>query len=149
MSTIFAIDPGTAQSGWVLLIDGQPAEFAVEPNDVVLNRLRLGTGADVVVIEEVRPYGITGKEILRTVRWTGQFEEAAHPATVAWRDRHSVLMHICGSTRAKDGDVRSTLIDRWGGPGAEKKGGPLAGFKSHVWAALAVAVTYFDKPDVA
>lgn len=147
MTSIFAIDPGTTQSGWIVIIDGQPTEFAVEPNDVVINRLRIGTGTDIVVIEEVQPYGITGKEILRTVRWTGAFAEAAFPARVAWRTRHMVLLHICGSIRAKDGDVRSTLIDRWGGPGAEKKGGPLYGMKAHIWQAFAVGITYHDKPD--
>ena len=66
--------------------------------------------------------------------------------------RKDVKLHLCGSPRAKDSNIRQALIDRFG-PGKEKAiglkktPGPLYGVKSHVWAALAVAVTHLDGAD--
>jgi len=52
--------------------------------------------------------------------------------------------------RAKDANIRQALIDRYGpgkdkAIGQKKTPGPLYGFKSHEWAALAVAVTWMDQ----
>jgi len=56
--------------------------------------------------------------------------------------RRDVKMHLCGSARAKDANIRQALLDRLGPVGTKKAPGPLYGVKSHIWAALAVAVTY-------
>jgi hypothetical protein len=56
-----------------------------------------------------------------------------------------VKLALCGSLKAKDANIRKALIDRYGGPACVKKGGQLAGIKSHLWAALALAVTYQEQ----
>ena len=57
---------------------------------------------------------------------------------------------LCGDARAKDPNIRAALIDRWGGSkaaavGTKKSPGPLYGFKSDMWAALAVAETFIER----
>jgi hypothetical protein len=47
--------------------------------------------------------------------------------------------------RAKDQNIRQALIDRLGPPGTKKNPGPTYGVTSHMWSALAVAVTAHDK----
>ena len=79
---------------------------------VAVDRLTL----DVVVIEQVESYGMAvGREVFETVRWAGRFEEAAHPVPVALLPRRTVKLHLCGSPRANDGNVRMALLDRFGG----------------------------------
>jgi hypothetical protein len=60
--------------------------------------------------------------------------------------RKDVKLHLCGSPRAKDANIRQALLDRYGGKekaiGSKHQRGPLYGIRSHLWAALAVAVTY-------
>ena len=66
--------------------------------------------------------------------------------------RRAVKLHLCGSARAKDTNIRAALIDRFGGTGGRRAAvglkaspGPLYGIRSHEWAALAVAVTWHDQ----
>src|SRR5690606_4735562 len=79
---------------------------------------------------------------------TGRFIQACQaPSTKVYRK--DVKLHLCGSPRAKDANIRQSLLDRFG-PGKEKavgtkqNPGPLYGVKSHMWAALAVAVYWWD-----
>jgi hypothetical protein len=62
--------------------------------------------------------------------------------------RRDVKLHICGSQRAKDANIRQALIDCYGGKveaiGKKKAPGPLYGISSHAWSALAVAQTWWD-----
>ena len=46
-------------------------------------------------------------------------------------------------------DAGAALLDKIGPQGTKKKPGPTYGFKSHVWPALAVAVTVADQMDAA
>src|SRR4051794_4445751 len=92
---ILSIDPGTAQSAWLLLQNGVPTRFAIAPNDELLDMLRrLGELAvDVVVIEQVESYGMAvGREVFETVRWAGRFEEAAAPLPVVLMPRRVVKL---------------------------------------------------------
>jgi len=67
-----------------------------------------------------------------------------HAARMRLVPRRDVKMHLCSSVRAKDGNIRQALIDRFGADGTKRKPVPLAGISQHRWAALAVAVTAFD-----
>src|SRR3990167_6090451 len=59
------------------------------------------------------------------------------------------IAHLCHDSRAKDGNIRAALIDRFG-PGKDRAigrkatPGPLFGVSSDVWSALAIAVTFTD-----
>ena len=145
---ILALDPGTTQSGWVRF-DGRVHASGVMSNEVLLCELRQRwpmypdlTGCAIEVFE-ARGMPI-GKESIETMLWTGRFLEAWHGAT-GWEahrvQRSAVQLHLCGSARAKDPNVRQALIDRLGVPGTKKAPGGTYGVTSHAWAALGVAVT--------
>jgi hypothetical protein len=91
-----------------------------------------------------------GREVFETVFWTGRFFEAAtrRGAAVSRLPRKTIKIHLCGSARAQDSNIRVALCDRFGGSerakGTKKAPGPLFGIKSHEWAALALAVTWSD-----
>src|SRR5699024_5972970 len=101
-----------------------------------------------LVVEMIASDGMpVGREVFETCLWIGRFIQAAGGAELVYR--RDVKLHLCGSARAKDANIRQALIDRFG-PGREKaigikaQPGPLYGFKRDMWAALAVAVTYAD-----
>ena len=63
--------------------------------------------------------------------------------------RKEVKLALCNSLRARDSNIRRALLDRFGptrkqAVGTKARPGPLYGVKSHIWAALAVAVTHAD-----
>lgn len=163
MSSIFAVDPGNTESAFVLF----------DPRTrVVLDKATM-TNADMLtridtcarhhaaahgVIEMVASYGMAvGAEVFETVYWIGRFAErwdrmfGREAARVFRRD---VKLHLCGTSAAKDANVRQALIDMFGpgkavAIGKAKTPGPLFGVSGDVWAALAVAVTFAAKrPDL-
>lgn len=157
MTSALAIDPGPTRSAWLLLVDGQPGGFAIEDNEALLDRLRRLTPvmpkdpASTIVIERIEAMGMSvGAETFETVYWSGRFAEATD--MLGYRvdrvTRRAVKLHLCGTPRAKDPNVRQALIDRFGGDsvarGSKAAPGPLYGIANDVWAALAVGVTWFD-----
>lgn len=141
MSVIFAIDPGTERSGWVLFDGGQVLDCGVHPNVDVLEWVRHGQGADTLAIEMVACYGMAvGREVFETVRWIGRFQQAwRDPESVRFVYRSDVKLALCNSTKARDPNVRQALIDALGPPGNKSSPGPTYGVTSHAWAALGVA----------
>ena len=142
---IVAIDPGSEQSAWVRYTGGMPIRAKIEPNEVLLQRLRDGM-AGALVIEGIASYGMpVGREVFDTCIWIGRFIEAAGGAELVYRKE--VKMALCGSMKAKDANIRQALIDRYG-PGKDKAvgrkadPGPLYGISKDMWSALALAVTY-------
>jgi hypothetical protein len=93
--------------------------------------------------------------VLDTVDWSGRFCESWERwgGRVERLPRRAVKLHLCGTSRAKDPNIRQALIDRWGGKekaiGNAKAKGPLYGIAGDEWAATAVAVTYLDQIGVA
>ncbi len=147
---ILAIDPGTEQSGWVWLLDGAGVHNSgVSPNREVLEMV--ASHHDKIAIEMISSYGMAvGREVFETCVWIGRFMQAAkNPDAVKLIYRRDVKLHLCGSPKAKDPNIRQALLDmfpRTGGgktPQVGTKGqpGPLYGVSSHAWSALAVAVT--------
>lgn len=107
-----------------------------------------------LVIEEVTSYGMpVGREVFQTVRWAAKFEQQAlanrwSEDEMHYMPRRDVKLHICGSSKAKDSNIRQALIDRFGGKekaiGRKASQGPLYGLKADEWQALALAVTFHD-----
>jgi hypothetical protein len=155
MTRILAIDPGSAQSAWLLFANGQPQDFGLDPNAELLEHLRRGghgdsyDAADVIVIEQIESYGMAvGREVFDTVHWSGRFTEAARHTPVVQLPRRAVKLALCGSAKAKDANIRVALLDRFGGTaakGTKAAPGPLYGISRDVWSALAIAVTYADQ----
>lgn len=147
MSLLYAIDPGPETSAIVLIKRGR-VTGGLHPNqelrDAMLGPL---TKPGHLVIEQVESFGMpVGREVFETVFWSGRFAEAwqSKGAGFSWSriGRKEIKLTLCGNARAKDPHIRQALIDRHGGPACIKKGGALAGVKSHLWAALAVAETH-------
>lgn len=151
---VVGCDPGTNESALVSF-DGSAIQGAtIQPNDQIVKLWRELSGRMVnlnpatLVIEEFESYGMAvGREVFRTIRWAGNFEALWYPGKVVFMPRRTVKQHICHTARATDANIRTELIDRFGGSkaiGTKKEPGPLYGVKSHCWAALALAVAYYD-----
>ena len=153
MSGILAIDPGTTQSGWVHFVNGSVTDGGIADNYVLLSLIEKGfTIADRMAIEMIANQGrpAVGQDVFDTCVWIGQFKHAwGNDNTCKLIYRRDVKNHICGSARAKDANIRQAIIDlfpRTGGgkvpqTGTKAKPGPLYGMRSHMWSALAVAIT--------
>ncbi len=148
-SAVIAIDPGPVRSALVKW-DGERVGFSIyKPNDEILQFLYQRKFPLPVVIEKIASYGMpVGETTFETVYWSGRFAEASGIGTVDRITRGEVKMHLCHSMRAKDGNVRWAIIDRFGGKekaiGRKATPGPLHGIAGDVWAALAVAITWWD-----
>jgi hypothetical protein len=156
VSSVLAIDPGSAQSAWLRFDDARPQGFGITANDTLVRALRTGGLPDVVVIEKIESYGMAvGAEVFDTVWWAGRFAEAASRVPVVMLPRRAVKLALCGDSRAKDANIRQALLDRFGGStavGRKAAPGPLYGISRDVWSALAIAVTYVSRdenPDLA
>lgn len=154
MTRILAIDPGYVQSAWLVLeADGSLGTFGILGNDDMITALVNSSLAyGVVVIEKIESYGMAvGREVFDTVWWAGRFAQACQPTPVVQMPRRDVKLAICGDSRAKDANIRTALIDRYGGHaaiGRKASPGPLYGISKDVWSALAIAVTYRLSGDV-
>lgn len=142
---ILAIDPGTTQSGWVLFDGRRVLDSGNDPNPDVLQRIEAAgqAGVQSLAIERFEARGMPiGDDSIETVIWTGRFQQAwRSPASVRLVKRSAVKLHLCGTARAKDPNVRQAVIDRVGAPGVKRSPGPTFGVTSHAWQALGVAVT--------
>lgn len=147
---IVAVDPGPEQSA-ILSFDGESVTDAlILPNAELVGELAR-SDAGYLAVEMIASYGMpVGADVFETCVWIGRFLEAwGHDGSASRVYRKEVKLHLCGSLRAKDSNIRQALIDRFG-PGKERAvgnkacPGPLYGIKSHLWAALAVAVTRYD-----
>ncbi len=159
-TTICAIDPGTTKSAYVIVDKSfRLLEFGWDSNESILMKLRdVDPAATELAVEMVASYGMpVGRSTFETVLWLGRFVEAyGGQFTKVYRktadECESVAMHLCKTTRAKDANIRQALLDRYektgGGKtpqvGTKSQPGPLFGVSSHVWAALAVAVTFIE-----
>jgi hypothetical protein len=147
---VWAIDPGYTQSAWVLWCDDRPVRFGITDNATLVglirkNRAMAGPGIDMAV-EMIASYGMpVGREVFHTCVWIGRFLEAWGAARADLVYRQEVKMHLCNSMKAKDGNIRQALIDRYGEPGTKKAPGRLYGVSKDVWSAIAVAVFYSDR----
>jgi hypothetical protein len=146
---IFAIDPGPTESAYVEYDGVKPLDAGIIANESLRLAVMDRHDCDALAIEGIACYGMAvGKETFDTCIWIGRFIER-------WGCKHTLVyrpdvkLHLCKSARAKDANVRQALIDRYGpskavAVGLKKSPGPLYGIKSHMWSALAVAVTYCD-----
>jgi len=154
MEMTLAVDPGTDESGWCVYDGHRVVESGVMANGELLRYLQGGhleAEGCRLAIEMIASYGMAvGREVFETCVWIGRFVQAWHqPDQADLVYRRDVKLHLCGTSKAKDANVRQAVIDlfpRAGGgkvPQIGTKGspGPLYGVTSHAWAALAVAIT--------
>lgn len=157
---LLAIDPGSTESGWVLIdtADCRPIEFGKTENSELRDDMLFGARSldqvEATCIEMIASYGMAvGREVFETCVWIGRFDECRPPASTPAQlvYRRDVKLHLCRSSKAKDANVRQALVDRFT-PGARNHGkgtkaapGWFYGFYKDIWQAYALAVTYADK----
>jgi len=142
--TIFAIDPGPTESAFVVWDGSRILGKAKMPNLEVLEAMKAWP-CDAFVTECIASYGMAvGAEVFETCIWTGRYIQARN-GNMSRLYRKDVKMHLCHSMRAKDSNIRQALIDRLGAPGTKKTPGATYGVSKDIWAALAVAVTFYDR----
>jgi len=163
VNQVLAIDPGPEKSAWVMLKVGDPPIpqcMNIEDNDKIesfIDASGYSVPDTVMVIEWMDSYGMpVGKSVFETLYWIGRFCSVWESRIgYAFRiTRREIKLHLCHTSRAKDANVRQVLIDRYGGTkqiavGTKKAPGPLYGFKTHLWSALAVGITYIEKHQAA
>lgn len=148
---ILAIDPGNIESAYCLIDKKtyKPIEFGKIDNKRLIDKINSFENIDRLVIEMVASYGMpVGKEVFDTCVWVGRFVQEfinyVKPK-YTYIYRKDVKMNLCNSMRAKDSNIRQSLIDRFGVVGTKKKQGWFYGFKADIWSAYAVGITYLDK----
>jgi hypothetical protein len=155
---ILAIDPGPEQSAWVKFDGEMILGHGKASNDVMVDALRRRfrdiegdmAAPSRCVIEQIASYGMAvGAEVFETCVFTGRFMEAFGPERCDRLPRIKVKNHLCHSSRANDANIRQAIIDRFGGKeraiGKKAAPGPLYGIAGDEWAALAVALTWWDQ----
>ena len=159
MGTILAIDPGNMESGYVLVEhDGKEIRKVLDVGKVPNGEMYsvFFSTYDHLAIEMVAGMGMpVGQEVFDTCFWIGRFWEFAtlygvsHPPQKIFRREEK--LYLCGRASAKDVNIRQALVDRYApgepnyGKGTKKNPGFFYGFAADMWAAMAVATTYFDK----
>lgn len=143
---IIAIDPGPEQSAILFYgRDGIRGDILAN-TDVLLELDKVRRLNYHLAVEMVASYGMAvGKDVFETVLWIGRFIQC-WPGDYTKVYRKDVKLALCGSLKAKDANIRQALIDIYGpgkdkAIGTKKAPGPLYGIKSHLWSALAIAVT--------
>ncbi len=150
---ILAVDPGNKESAIIALADdcSRIHDHLYADNNKCLEYIASVGKLDMtrmMAIEMIACYGMpVGAEVFDTCVWIGRFVQA-YGGSVTPVFRKDVKLHLCGQTRAKDGNVRQAILDRFGGKAAAmgKKAapGPLYGMRGDLWAALGVGITYLE-----
>lgn len=155
---ILAIDPGNIESGFVVVEhDGAEIRRVLHagkiPNERMLQMVKITPPTHEIAIEMVASYGMpVGAEVFDTCVWIGRFIQAAGDACIVRQIyRKEEKLYLCGILSAKDSNIAQALVDRFApgqpnrGKGTKKNPGFFYGFSKDMWAAMAVATTYFDK----
>ena len=146
---ILAIDPGNEQSAFVEWDGTQVLGKGIIPNSKMLELIEMSLTRPI--IEMVASYGMpVGKTVFDTALWVGRFYQAGILSNPELIYRKDIKVHLCGSVQAKDANIRHALIDRFGETGTKAEPSPVFNdgavkMSTDMWAALAVAVTWWDK----
>ena len=142
---VFAIDPGPNESAFVIWDGSNILDKGKVPSERILPLLGIHERECRVVCEMIACYGMAvGAEVFETCVWIGRYLEKLQ-GNMERIKRLECKMHLCHSARANDSNIRQALIDRLGAPGTKKQPGITFGVTKDIWAALAVAVTFFDQ----
>ena len=149
---ILAIDPGNTESAYVVMDKTyKPVYFGKIGNEQLINEICNGRfgNVDKCCIEMIASYGMpVGAEVFETCVYIGRLIECLQYVENIKADkvyRKDVKMHLCQSSRAKDGNIIQALKDRFGDKGTKKAPGFFHGFKADCWQAFAVGVTYAER----
>lgn len=158
---LLSIDPANVHSAFcvIRLSDMFPVEKGKVLNDELWDSLPFlfkTYNITDVAIEYIQNFGMAvGSTVFDTVFFIGRLWERIsslkdEDANIAKVYRHDEKMVICGSAKAKDGNIRQALVDRFAkhsmsGKGTRKQPDWFYGFAADMWQAYAVGVTYVTK----
>jgi hypothetical protein len=158
---IFAIDPGSTQSG-VVAWNNQTGQFYLKEklDNAIVRQVLPVWAADNTgihfVIEQITLYQRSDSAIHDTIVWYGRFFEVLKsrgvtPVFITRADVKKELLPGNRTTDRKDSTVCAYLKDRFApgvsnnGKGTKKEPGYFYGFKADIWQAFALAVAYSDQ----
>ncbi len=150
---VLCIDPGSALSAlvWYDSSSERVLKKCKIDNDQALLVVRDDDLATHLAIELAESFGAkVWDQVFVTTVWVGRLvqEWARKGREFTYIKRREVKMAITGSARAKDAQIRNTLLERWGGKalavGTKSAPGPLFGVTADCWQALAVGITYVE-----
>lgn len=155
---IFAIDPGNIESGYavVQMPDFKLLDVGKVQNEKLLEKLCPLRGADRLAIEMIASYGMpVGRSVFDTCVWIGRFVQVAFEQgiTADFVYRRDEKLCLCGSPKAKDGNIRQALINRYAkhdfktGKGLKANPDAFYGVSKDAWQAIAVAVTRYEQEE--
>ncbi len=145
---LLAIDPGPEKSGFVMWESDRVTYCGHESNGILRSYISRHR-CNEVAIEMIASYGMAvGAAVFNTCVEIGRFVQLSNSEHIdcSLVFRKDVKMFVCRSMKAKDKNIRQSLIDHIGPVGTKSNQGPLYGVKSHAWAALAIAVTAANDP---
>lgn len=152
---VLAIDPGNVESAFCLMdMQHNVIEKGKVGNAGLLDYIWTNSKRfDRIVVEMIASYGMpVGAEVFETCVMVGRIEQLADMKEIPHSRvfRKDEKLHICGSPKANDANIRHALIDRFArhdlkqGKGTKKNPDHFYGFKSDLWAAFAVGVVFID-----
>src|ERR1035437_5585378 len=149
--SVLSIDPGDILSAYTLFEVGtfRIISSGKIPNEELLKMVRdyrMTNGISLLAVETVQSFGMAvGATIFETCIVIGQFKEAFR-SPVRLVKRTEVKMHICGTHKAKDSNIRQALIDRFGPVGNKKAKGHCYELAADTWSAFAIGLTALETP---
>ena len=162
---ILAIDPGSVESGVVLIRESDFKPLVAEKinNEDLLYNIELSVYERVqgeeclehVAIEMIGSYGMAvGQTVFETCVWIGRIIQTVKKVDkdikIKYIYRKDEKINLCNSMKAKDSNIIQALIDRFApntpnkGKGSKNVPGWFYGFKKDIWQAYAVGITYYD-----
>jgi hypothetical protein len=161
--TLLAIDPGTTESGFVVLDTDtkKVLKFGKINNEAMRVEIEVqGREQDAcMTLEQIKSYGnAMGDTTIETCVWIGRFIERWPRSTYTLIPRKTICGVICHNAKAKDNNIRRAMLDKYlsftpaselgGGSepavGTKAKPGPLYGVSADVFSALALGWTWCE-----
>ena len=139
-----AIDPGNIESAYILF-EGSKIYDKGKVDNKYLKKIIIERCPSYAIIEGISSMGMpVGKTVFETCYFIGQLQqlmEGKYELVL----RRDIKMHLCGTMRAKDANIRAVLIDRFGSPGTKKAPGYTYGISKDIWSSLAIMTYHNDK----
>jgi len=139
---VITIDPGSVQSAFIVT-EGSIIDKGIILNDLMVSKLlSYGNSDAVVVIEEIKSYGMpVGQSVIDTCYIIGRLVQVCIANGIDYHmvPRKTIVTSLCGSSNAGDTNVRQVLRDNYTKT-------QLKGIKYDLWASLAIYHWYISDP---
>lgn len=153
---VLAIDAGNIQSCYVLFCteEKKVIKKGLVENEAFLKEI-LTLKFDEVAIEKIVSMGMAvGDTTFETVFQNARIYQILLDKLnikANFYPRYDIKMHLCMTTRAKDGNIRAALVNKFGEPSTKKNPHNTYSelddgvyFGTHFWAALAVCMYHIE-----